>query len=221
MMLNTKPKYLPYAYVGNVINVLRQIKKSTYMDAISKETILDANVSEGNLYSTIGALKFLGVIELEEKLSSSEQGELKLTPIGQQLVNSSEDEYLDLLSSMVKKSYSAIFNQGKDIDVSDEVMFSYFTIYGPQTQVRKKVSLFKGLCQEAGILEGKPLISNRIKNRKLSPKDTGNAFWYTKLQTLINYLPNENNLSWSLSEKNKWIESLSSFLDLVINIKDE
>ena len=219
--MNTKPKYLPYAYVGNVINVLRQIKESTFIDAISKETLLDSNVSEGNLYSTIGALKFLGVIDLEEKLSTSEQGELKLTLIGQQLANSSEVEYLDLLSKMVRNSYSAIFNQGKDINVSEEVIFSYFSVYGPQTQIRKKVSLFQGLCQEAGILKGKPLISTRINNKKITTKDKKNTFWYTKLRTLIEYLPNENNLTWSLSEKSKWIESLSSFLDVVISIKDE
>ena len=104
------------------------------------------------------------------------------------------------------------------------------------------VSLFRGLCQEAGLIKGEPLTRERKPPAKQTTQKTtskngdekntepeksktwSKSFepinhslkWYNDLATLMGRLPNPENPQWTKAEKQRWLTALQSMLDLLI-----
>jgi len=68
----------------------------------------------------------------------------------------STSEYAEVFGEIIKEAYSDVFTiidpaEATDIEINDA-----FRYYQPQAQRGRMITLFRGLCQEVGLINGGP-----------------------------------------------------------------
>jgi hypothetical protein len=233
-MSRISEKYKPYAPVGNVLAIIRRLRESGLPDTIDLNAVIRVGVSEGNGSRTIAALQYLGLID--------EEG--KHTELMAALERASRDEYPGVLAEILRKSYSDIFKIVDPKTSTEPIIDDAFRGFDPSRQRDRMVSLFIGLCQEAGLREGEPSISEQparsenrepIKRKDPKPNQVGAKIefgelskqpgynarkWFDKLEVVLESLPDIESPSWTLQDKELWLGALTSLLNLFIKEED-
>ena len=136
------PKVAPYAPLANVITVIRRRRERGILFPVTLQTLGTLGIPEGNQARTLAALRFLGLIDAEGNS----------TDVFGRLSHAKSEDYQDTLAEVIREAYEPVFTivnpaEDTDIQVSDA-----FRQYQPENQRGRIVTLFRGLCLEAGIV---------------------------------------------------------------------
>lgn len=131
----------PYAPPSNVTAVLHRLKSHNLPGRVDAGYLRDMAIPEGTVSRTLGALRFLGLIN-----ESGQPTEALLA-----FNVATDEEYKRILSGLVREAYKDVFNvadPGKD---AQDKIHNVFRKYGPASQRGRMVIFFLGMCREASI----------------------------------------------------------------------
>ena len=145
MALNLRAGRLiaPYAPLRNVLEVLQRLRERGLQVPVTLDTLTVLGVPEGNAPRTLQPLKLLGLV--------AEDGQLE--PAAERLHRATTEEYPRLLEEILHKAYAPIFEVTEPATATEVQIADAFRQYDPAAQRPRMVSLFLGLCVEAGIAQ--------------------------------------------------------------------
>jgi uncharacterized protein DUF5343 len=224
-------KFAPYASFGNINIILKKIRKGWTPAQIDPGDLERVGITKSNLSRVMATLEFLGLI-----FDAGTTNETTWKAIA----TATEAEYPQVLEGILRSAYSNIFELYPDPSEANDVQLTNaFRKNEPLAQLGRMVSLFRGLCQEAGLITGEPLTRDRKSSEKQSkngnekkaeiekvkeivPERINLALkWYKDLEPLMSRLPKserpDEKPKWTLDEKQRWFAALQAMLDYLID----
>lgn len=232
-------KLAPYAPFGCVIAVIKRLRERGLPELLTMQEITRVGVSEGNASRTLQALKFLKLID-EEGYRTQTFDRLGRTPTS---------EYTEVFGEIIKEAYRDVFTIIDPAGATDIEINDAFRYYQPQAQRGRMVTLFRGLCQEVGLIAGgppetrkraravitsKPSTTSHYATLRKSRLETshvpeitgvlnGNSIGigseYVLLQGLLQQLP--TNRKWTQEKRDRWLQAFTASIDFLIDIELE
>jgi hypothetical protein len=231
MVTDSSTQSAPYAPVDNVLKVVRRFRERGLPAQLSAQELERLGIPAGNAPRTLVSLKFLGLVE--------EDGQR--TQVFDRLGKASTDEYPQMFAEILRSAYAPVFtivDPSKDGDIA---IHDAFRQYSPEAQRSRMVTLFLGLCREAGIVAGGPptrrskvrtAIPNKTRNvvrKREENKGTGGesdetppppfSTDYRVLSALIQQLPKDG--KWTASKREKWLGLVTAAVDYQIDIMED
>lgn len=139
-------KFAPYSPSASVLAVIRRFRERSLPNPLTAQELTRLSISEGLANRTLRALAFLGLID--------EEGHRTAT--FERLGKASSNEYPELLSEIIKEAYRDVFTIIDPANATDIEINDAFRLYEPHAQRNRMINLFRGLCQEAGLIAGEP-----------------------------------------------------------------
>lgn len=139
--MSPEKRFAPYGPPGTILKIIRNFRDRDVPEQLTPEILAQLGVGEGLLNRVLQSFEFLGLV--------NEDG--TTTPEFQAIPTKSDDEYRELLASLIRNAYKAIFGVVNVAQVSDQDLFNAFRPFSPAGQRPRMVTLFRGLCREAGI----------------------------------------------------------------------
>ena len=229
-MSKLSENFAPYVSPGNVLAILAKIRKGWIPNQVDKGEMERVGVTKSTANRALATLQFLGLINEDDN---------KPTDTWKAIATSTQNDYPKVLEGILRSAYPSIFEihpnpaEASDIDIANAFVKSE-----PLNQRSRMVSLFRGLCQEAGLMAGDPLTRERKPttkqtSQKAAPKEKpetetpkikppspekmpSSLVWYNDLGTLMSRLPDPENPHWTSNDKAKWLAALQAMLDLLI-----
>lgn len=234
-------KLAPYAPLAPLIGLIRRRREKTLPEVLNAEKLAQMSISEGNISRILQALRFLNLID--------EEG--RQTELFTRIAHAKEQEYPDILAEIIKGAYHDVFtiiddpNQATDIELNDA-----FRFYQPQSQRNRMIILFRGLCQEAGLIAGGPPETRKRKRSAIPSKPSpslsnGSKKTQSKEQPfqepyhapspVVNHPNASQDLTllygmldqlpmdkkkWTQARRDKWLQAITVNVDLLIEIAD-
>lgn len=232
-MASAKENSAPYTSIGNMLLILGRIRKGWVPNQIDKGEMEKVGITASNANRTIAALEYLGLTNEDNRTTDTWKA----------IATSTTNDYPKVLEGILRNAYPSIFEiHPNPADATDVEIGNAFAKSEPLNQRGRMVSLFRGLCQEAGLIKGEPLTRERKPTTKQTTqkatskngdekttepekhKNWAEAFepinhslkWYNDLATLMARLPDPANPKWTLQEKERWLAALQAMLDLLI-----
>jgi Family of unknown function (DUF5343) len=230
-------KLAPYAPFGCVIAVIKRLRERGLPETLTMQEITRVGVSEGNASRTLQALKFLKLVD-EEGHRTQTFDRLGRVPTS---------EYTEVFGEIIKEAYRDVFKIVDPADANDIEINDAFRYYQPQAQRGRMVTLFRGLCQEVGLIAGgppetrkrtratiavKPLMASHNGNSRkhqietshtseitemLNGNSSGIEPQYALLQGLLQQLPLDK--KWTQGRRDRWLQAFTASVDLLIDIE--
>ncbi len=144
----------PYAPPSHVISILRRYKEKALPTQLTVAALGDFKMSPAYAYRVLGTLHFLGF--LDEKNHAE--------PIFHSLRTLPEDGYKALLAERLRESYPSLFEH-LDPATDEGSLRDHFRRYDPASQTERQFILFRALCLEAGLIEGKAAVKGKLKGK--------------------------------------------------------
>lgn len=141
-MTESAAQHLPYAPPSNVVEVVKRFRDRGLTEPVTRTTLEQVGVSAGNAPRTLAALRFLGLVD--------EGGHV--TDAFKRLRQATTPEYPAALAEILRNAYRPIFNI---VDPAEDEMYQIedaFRGFEPAGQRGRMVTLFLGLCHEAGLV---------------------------------------------------------------------
>jgi hypothetical protein len=231
MVTEVERQSAPYAPVNNVLSVIRRVRERGLPDALSFGELQRIGIPAGNAARTLAALRFLGLVD--------EDG--RRTTAFDRLGRAKSDEYNEVLAEIVHDAYKGVFSivdpsQHSDIEIADA-----FRGLEPQAQRDRMITLFMGLCREAGIVAGgrAPEARPRRHPRRQERHDRGQRQARQRkepspvedeqdrpagldlrlLSGLIQQLPKDG--KWTTSQRDRWLQAMAANVDLLVEVDDK
>jgi len=229
-MTKLPENFAPYASFGNIQIVLEKIRKGWVPTSqIDSGEMQRVGISESTANRAIAALQYLGLVNDDNRPTDTWKA----------IATSTANDYPKVLEGILRNAYPSIFElHANPAGAADTEIFDAFIKSEPLNQRSRMVTLFRGLCQEAGLMSGdpktkKPVIKQTSAKSNDKPKtDTQKSNppattinpslkWYNDLATLMGRLPNPDNAKWTKDERERWLAALQSMLDLLIETVEE
>jgi hypothetical protein len=137
----TRP-FAPYAPILNVVEFIHTVRDRDMPQPVTPATLQAIGIPEGNAPRTLQALKFLHVLQ-EDGFYDAAAQRLKLA---------GTDEYPEILAELVRDAYQLVFKVVDPASDPEYRIADAFRQYQPDGQRSRMVTLFMGLCAEAGIV---------------------------------------------------------------------
>jgi hypothetical protein len=232
-MSNISEKFSPYTSIGNMNLVFSRIRKGWIPNEVDEGEMEKIGITKGNSSRTIAALSFFNLIDDYSKPTETWKA----------IATTTSNEYPGILEKILRSSYKDIFQiHPNPSDATEQDINNAFAKNEPLGQRDRMANLFRGLCQEAGLISteinikerknvaklqiGKNTIkkTSEEKSEKSPQKNDSNSvnntpaslIWYNDLGTLMSRLPNPGNPHWTKMERDKWLGALQAMLDLLI-----
>jgi hypothetical protein len=218
----------PYAPGGAIVSLLKRFRDKGLSFPVTAEVLIRAGVAESLVPRTYQSLQLLELID--------ESGEA--TEVLKKIRSVPEKEYKQTLAAWIKQVYAEVFLFVDPATASDIEMHDSFRGFQPEGQRARMVSLFMGLCAEAGLapeskkVESKArarnpagstsritLATSRVVNRKSEPAAHLESFragmLAPELAGLMARLPQNG---WTKATRDRFVKTFESVLDYVIPI---
>jgi hypothetical protein len=140
-VMETQDNFAPYPPIENVLRVLSKARSGGIRGPIDTNFLIQLGINDSMAPRTIRALGFLGFID----------GNGKATPLFEKYVQASDEEAATVLRQALEQAYAAIFRAVDPVTDSRQKVFNAFRTMKPQGQWDRMVTLFLGLCKEAGM----------------------------------------------------------------------
>jgi len=135
-------QHVPYAPPSAVVGVIRQLRNRRLTEPVTSSSLQVVGVSPGNAARTLQTLKFLSLVDDEGHISDTFK----------RLKQARTDEYPATLAEVLHSTYHSVFNV---VDPAEDEMTRIedaFRLFEPSRQRGRMVTLFLGLCHEAGLV---------------------------------------------------------------------
>lgn len=142
MSTESPVQHVPYAPPSAVVGVIRQLRNRGLTEPVTSNSLQQVGVSSGNAARTLQALKFLGLVDDEGQIADTFK----------RLKTAGTDEYPATLAEVLNNTYHPVFNV---VDPAEDEMTRIedaFRLFEPSRQRGRMVTLFLGLCHEAGLV---------------------------------------------------------------------
>lgn len=162
--------FRPYAPSANVMAVLQRIRRMNMPPKISREFLLGASLSEAIVPRVSAALRFLGLVDEEDRPTDTFKA----------LASSTEDDYKKLLEQVIRTAYATDFLNIDPATDPQQQIIDTFQRYTPKSQHSRQVMLLLGLCKEAGMVvydspRERPMQQRARSKRTQASKQARNA----------------------------------------------
>jgi hypothetical protein len=227
-------KVAPYAPLSNIIGLIRRRRDKGMPEVLNTQELIRMGISEGNIARTLQALRFLNLVD--------EEG--RQTKAFNRIARASTSEYPEILGEILKEAYSDVFTIIDPAEATDIEFVDAFRFYQPQKQRSRMILLFRGLCQETGLIEGGPPETRKrgrvTKTNKLPSQPQVNAALkaqshieeppqspnldsyqsinrkYALLEALLRQLPEDRR--WTKEQRDRWLQALTANVDLLVDV---
>ena len=229
--------FAPYASPSSILSVIHRFRQTGLSWPLTKDEIQRVGISQSLATRTISALEFLNLIDKEGNRTDT------INILGR----ATTEEYPGVFADILKDAYSDVFAILDPASATDTQFFDAFRTKTPEKQRSRMVSLFKGLCVEAGLMEEesptkkekpkrvaknssqkdekKELVQRKTQQARITGsiplEGEGSEYWYRKLEPLFTKLPGPSKPSWTKEDREKWHQALTALLDLYIPVKEE
>lgn len=137
----------PYAPPSAVLEIIRRYRDAGLMTPFTPDVLMRAGVSESLAPRTLQALQLLDLIDEESGEPTSQFEAIR---------RATTDDYPGTLAETLRSAYAEVFQFVDPTRDNQQRIEDAFREYQPAGQRRRMVTLFLGLCQEAGIIEDGP-----------------------------------------------------------------
>lgn len=161
-------RFAPYCPPATLLQVLKAYRKRDVPDVIEKPLLVQLGVPQGLVNRTWQALDFLGLIEADGTTTK----EFKA------LRYANDDDYPAAFRAILEKAYAQIFSVLDPATASEVQLNNAFHPYSPLGQRSRMVTLFLGLCAEAGIqtaIAARSRSTQAESGKKTAPRRVGPA----------------------------------------------
>lgn len=131
----------PYATPTNVLTVIGRYRERGLPDPITRRTLESLGITYSVTGHVLGALRFLSLID----------GEGHRTDQFERLRRATTDEYREVLAEIIRAAYHEVLTIVDPVRDSITAINDAFRHFEPAAQRDRMVTLFLGLCREAGI----------------------------------------------------------------------
>lgn len=197
----------PYAPYDHVVGLIRRFRERGLPNVLDLEALVLAGVPRGNAPRVRFALRFLGLIDDYDQRTEA------FDRLGQ----APSERYPEQLAEIVRAAYAQVFTVIDPATATDLELANAFQQYEPRGQRRRMTALFRVLCQEAKLIEGRPP-ERRRSQRTPSPPGQQTTDHYRLLTSLLQQLPEER--SWTQQQRDRWLRAFQGNLDLFIDVVD-
>ena len=149
-MIAGRRTWAPYAPPGTVLDLIRAFRDRDLPPRIDKTNLSQLGVPDGLVNRTWATLIFMGLIRDDGTTMAAFQ----------RLRYASETEYRTFLLDVLRNAYEEIFLFVDPKIASYRQLDEAFRPYSPGGQRQRMITLFVGLCQEAG-LDSRVQLSDR------------------------------------------------------------
>ena len=214
----TEDRPAPYAAPSSIVDIVTRYRNRGLPFPVNTEVLARAGISESLIPRTLQSLQTLDLINEAGNPTDTLEG-IRLAP---------EAEYRNRLTAWLKSAYAGVFafvDPSKDDGVR---IRDAFRGYNPVGQQSRMVTLFEGLCTEAGLITVKastprPTASRprsapstpQVARAAIKPKAKGSptAGLPPALTGLLESLP-ELSSDWSDADRDKFLATFKVVLDL-------
>lgn len=232
-MADNFENFAPYAPGVAVERTIDHHRGVGLANPVTYTTLLRIGIKETMVSRTHQTLRFLGFID--------EQG--THLPAFDRLRRASETEYPAVLAEVLQAAYLPVFTSINPATADDIQLADAFRGFEPSAQRVKMVTLFRVLCQRAGIMPelvrrqgktgrvyilNKPQQSNLRKPAEAQPSPAApeppRAFTpsmatradYALVSSVFQQLP--QNGRWTEGRRERWLSAMTSAVDLLVDV---
>jgi len=226
--METDRQPTPYAPVNNVLSVIRRLRERGLPEVLSFGELQRIGIPSGNASRTLVALRYLGLIDDEGRRTSAFD----------RLGRAKSDEYNEVLAEVVRNAYAQIFAIVDPAENSDIEIADAFRGLQPEAQRERMITLFLGLCREAGIVSGRapearprrrqqaaqehPQRQRQERQPKSAVRDDDQQDQpvgpdFRLLAGLIQRLPKSG--KWTQADRDRWLQAMAANVDVLIDVE--
>ncbi|MDX2262705.1 MAG: DUF5343 domain-containing protein [Gemmatimonadales bacterium] len=225
----------PYAPPAAVLGIIRGFRNRGLSTPFTTDVLIRAGVSDSLAPRTMKSLKVLELIDEDGNPTEAFEG----------LRRATSDEYRPRLSALLKGVYQEVFNFADPATDTAERVADAFRAFNPIGQRNRMVSLFLGLCEEAGIpvpetrrvsvttpskpkatakppKQGNPvaaLNAPSFRADKANLRNTSEETLHPAIGGMLASLPGKD-AGWTQAQRDKWMTLFEGVLDFAIPVRE-
>ncbi|MBU6430236.1 MAG: DUF5343 domain-containing protein, partial [Cyanobacteria bacterium REEB65] len=140
-VMTTENRWMPYGPPATILQVLHFYRQREVPEKLGPVNLVQIGVSESLIPRTMGTLQFLKLVE-EDGLTTERFKALRFA---------NDNDYQHVFRDILQAAYKEIFDIVDPGEATEMQLRNAFHPFSPGGQRSRMITLFLGLCQEAGI----------------------------------------------------------------------